>query len=213
MKYLTFLMAGLALIALVLSPLTAHGTQSINTSFRTWEAAAEKLGDRGELFQPTYSAGLKIADKIQVLAFGRSGNTSRTFKYRMTGVNAVYGNFAKGFSVNEKWSGTAWAAIPQVDPASRPVGNVKIKRLESGRTKVITARVFANCNISVHSPEVAPRKSCIKRDVKRFGGYLTMQAESVNSLGATSKTDLIIQSKALTYDQLVRIATGMQKVS
>ena len=213
MKFSRLILISVISVLLLMPTLGAHGAQSVNSSFSTWEKAAAELGIRGNLFKPRYSAGLKLTDRVQVLAFGRTGSHPRSSNYRMTSVRAVYGKFAQGFSVNEKWSGTAWAATPQLDAASRPVGAVKITRLDKGAATKVVAKVFANCNISIYNAEISERTKCGKKDVKRFGGYLTMSIEAENSLGAVRKTDLIIESKKLTYDQLVRIATGMEKVN
>lgn len=118
----------------------------------------------------------------------------------------------RGFSVNEKWAGTAWAAAPQFDSASRPIGSTKVTRLENGNATVVTAKVFANCDISVFNPSLAVRKTCNKNDVKRYGGSLTMRAESVDLFGETRRTDFVIQSEDLTYGQIVAIAANMKKV-
>lgn len=56
------------------------------------------------------------------------------------------------------------------------------------------------------------RKTCNKNDVKRYEGSLTMRAESVDLFGETRRTDFVIQSKDLTYGQLVVIAANMKKV-
>lgn len=213
MKFSRLILIGVVSVSLLVPTLGAQGAQSVNSSFSTWEKAAAELGIRGNLFKPKYSAGLKLTDRVQVLAFGRTGMHPRSSNYRMTSVRAVYGKFAQGFSVNEKWSGTAWAATPQFDAASRPVGAAKITLLDSGTATKVIAKVFANCNISIYNAEISERTKCGKKDVKRFGGYLTMTIEAVNSQGDTRKTDIVIESKKLTYDQLVRIATGMEKVN
>ena len=218
MKFFRLILIGVVSVLLLMPTLgmpalRAQGAQSVNSSFGTWEKAAAELGTRGNLFKPSYSAGLKLTDRVQVLAFGRTGVHPQSSNYRMTSVRAVYGKFAQGFSVNEKWSGTAWAATPQFDAASRPVGAVKITRLDRGTATKVIAKVFANCNISIYNAEIPERSKCGKKDVKRFGGYLTVTLEAENSLGAVRKTDLVIESKKLTYDQLVRIATGMEKVN
>ena len=151
-------------------------------------------------------------DKIQVLAFGRTGNSSRDFNYRKTSVNAIFGGFKRGFSVDQKWSGTAWAAAPQFDSASRPVGTFRVTRIENGRAMKVSAKLFANCDSASRETGTVHRTKCGKLDIKRFGGYLTMKVESENAFGELRGTDLVIQSKGLTFGQLVKIAEGMEKV-
>lgn len=198
---------------LLFAPLqAAQGAQSVNNSFRAWESASSELGFQGNLFKPRFSAGLKLSDKIHVLAFGKTGESSRDYNYRMTSVNAVYGNFSRGFSVDQKWSGTAWAATPQFDLASRPVGTFRASRVENGRLVKVDSRFYANCDTSFEETGTVQRKKCGKRDIRRFGGYATLKLLSINSLGGVRGTDIVIQSKGLSFSQLMRIVRGMEKV-
>ncbi len=213
MKFHKFVPIAAIAFLLLLPTVGAHGSQAVNSSFRTWDGASAELGLRGNLFEPRFTARLKLNDKIQVLAFGRTGASPRDYSYRMTSVNAAYGGFTQGFTVDQKWSGTAWAAVPQLDPISRPIGTFDFMRMENGRPVKAEAKLFANCDISSRETGVVQRKKCSQRDVKRFGGHAIMKLMSTNSVGGVRGTDLVIQSKGLSFSQLMRVVRSMEKVN
>jgi hypothetical protein len=204
MKYSRTVVVGLIISGLLIPQSAAVGSTAVNSRHKSWSAAANALGDRGTLWQPTYAAGLKLGGGVHVIAFGRTGDSKSTYSYKATSVSAGYGKRTRNFSINEKWARTMWAAKSQPDPGQRPIGVVTITMGATGDR--VKASVFANCGIHDSGESTSNKKTCSERDVLRTGGYLTMQSKSTG-------TDLVIQSNGLTYRELLRIASGLRAVN
>jgi hypothetical protein len=184
---------GLVVVGLLISQSVAVASNVLNSRHKSWSAASNTLGDRGTLYQPTFTAGLKISGGVQVIAFGRKGNSTSTYSYASTSVSAAYGKRAKNFNINEKWAKTAWAVKLQPDPSQGRVGAVKIPMGMTG--SMVRAEVFANCG----------DRKCSQRDVMRTGGYLTVKSK-------LTSTDIVIQSNGLTFNELLRVVSGLKPV-
>ena len=213
MKLRSFIFfCALACISTVAIPV-AHGAENINDNYPTWSKASAVLGERGTLYAPTYKAGLSLSDKIQVIAFQRIGQSAATRSYKMTSATGMYGKISKNFILSEKWATSAWAAEPQPDLARRPVGRVTLQREVNGKRVAVKVHIFANCDRNVYVTGEVDRVSCIKRDVLRYGGYLGMRLPASTAGKNATGTDIVIQTKGLTYAQLLRIASGLEEAS
>jgi hypothetical protein len=136
------------------------------------------------------------------LAFKRPTETRQGVKYLSMLITANYSKRLRSFSIMEKRANVKWAARRVADPGQRLVERRTI-RLKDSQTRV-RATIYANC--AVAEPEVAVRSGtrCTKADVKTYGGLLVMKAPA--------KTSIIVESKGLSYSQLVRVARGLKQV-
>lgn len=208
---------------LLFTGLVATGSQAapsnVNESVNTWGKAAAELGVNGSLYQPRYRAGLKQISKIDVLGIKRKGNSPETYTYRQTYAGTTYKKGNKSFSIDEKWADTEWAAEPTTDVASRPVGGtgsagvVTIRLGDPGMKTTVKAKIYANCDVTVYDTGIKDRKTCIKRDVKRYGGTLVMTAKPASTMTEPGRTTVVIDSVGLTYAQLIKIASNLKQVS
>jgi hypothetical protein len=76
--------------------------------------------------------------------------------------------------------------------------------------------VFANCfpQPADADPKPVPKRyRCEKSDVKKTGGVLIMTARPPSQMTAPGNTSIVMQSKGLTYKQLVAAARSLQQVA
>lgn len=196
------------MISSALFPLSANAATTVSGKFANWASAARELGVGGGLYQPQYRAGLKQDGPIEVLAFGGGSNPARP--YAQTSAAASFGNTNRNFIIDQKWANTKWAASPTVNPARRPVGKVKLT-LDSGAK--VSAIVYANCNVAVADESLPTRKKCLPRHVLAFGGSLEFETPASWSTSSQARNDVVIRSRGLSYAQLLKIASGLEKVS
>lgn len=185
----------------------------------TWVQAASDLGTAGSLWAPTERLGLPRRGPITVMAENLvvvNGAVRRGGELLpATGVSARYGTNARGFTILEKWADTAWALDPSWSWHAAPVGTVRIPLLprDPDMPNTVTARVFANCWKPASTSPSEPPKAfrCTTDDVQRYGGYLTLTAKPASTMTAPGRTSVWIESTGLAYDDLVRIARGLQQ--
>ena len=187
---------------------TASATEAVSGKFANWNSAAAELGFNGGLYQPQSRVGLRQDGPIEVLAFGGGNKSARP--YAQTSVTASYGNTNKNFIIDQKWTSTSWAARPTVNPARRLVGKAKV-RLDSGVQ--IPVVVYANCNINVIDTTNPPRKKCLKRDVLAYGGSVELQVPPAGSANSNGRNDVVIRSKGLSYADLLKVVSGLKRVT
>lgn len=186
----------------VVVPTSSFAAKAVVDSYATWQKAARALEPADVLYRPTFRAGLKQNSRIDVLAFKRPTETRQGVKYLSMLITANYSKRLRSFSIMEKRANVKWAARRVADPGQRLVERRTI-RLKDSQTRV-RATIYANC--AVAEPEVAVRSGtrCTKADVKTYGGLLVMKAPT--------KTSIIVESKGLSYSQLVRVARGLKQV-
>lgn len=195
-------------------PTAAAGTPTpsvaeTNTTVATWAEAAALLGIDGSLWEPTKTLGLEMSDQIEVLV---QPQFSPVLQY----VGARYGTTEKGFRISEKWADAGWAADPVTDIRALPVKAKPIKLGDPDTPATIEVRVVAYCNTGAESPDAEPPAAdatCKKKDVKKFGGQLTMTAQPSSTMTSPGDTTVVIDVQGLTFKQLLKIARNLQQVS
>lgn len=186
----------------------ASATEAVSGKFANWSSAAAELGFNGGLYQPQSRVGLRQDGPIEVLAFGGGNKSARP--YAQTSVTASYGNTNKNFIIDQKWTSTSWAARPTVNPARRLVGKAKVT-LDSGVQ--IPVVVYANCNINVIDATTPPRKKCLKRDVLAYGGSVELQVPPAGAANPSGRNDVVIRSRGLSYADLLKVVSGLKRVT
>ena len=186
----------------VVVPTSSFAAKAVVDSYATWQKAARALEPADVLYRPTFRAGLKQNSRIDVLAFKRPTETRQGVKYLSMLITANYSKRLRSFSIMEKRANVKWAARRVADPGQRLVERRTI-RLNDSKTRVRTT-IYANCAIAELGVAVQPGTRCTKADVKTYGGLLVMKAPA--------KTSIIVESKGLSYSQLVRVARGLKQV-
>ena len=186
----------------VVVPTSSFAAKAVVDSYATWQKAARALEPADVLYRPTFRAGLKQNSRIDVLAFKRPTETRQGVKYLSMLITANYSKRLRSFSIMEKRANVKWAARRVADPGQRLVERRTI-RLNDSKTRV-RATIYANCAIAELGVAVQPGTRCTKADVKTYGGLLVMKAPA--------KTSIIVESKGLSYSQLVRVARGLKQV-
>jgi hypothetical protein len=194
--------AGMAVaMGLFVAPPAAAATDT-DTRVGSWNAAASQLGTAGSLWQPTWSAGLARSQKIRVIAdnltFANAAVTGGD-----TYAGGRYGSRDRVLWVDEKWADTGWAAEPVTNTSTAKVGTARIPLGSPGMRVAVTATVYANCM----------RQRCTRADVLASGGTLTMTARPASTMTAPGNTSIVLRSRGLTYNQLLRVARSLQQVS
>jgi hypothetical protein len=179
---------------------------------RTWAGAAQLAGEDGSLWQPTFRAGVKRSGPISVTTdtFPNDGDPQQAMA-----VFASYGNNQRGFTILQKYAETAWAADPEPNRAAAPVGTFTVRLGDPDTSIAIRAEVSANCYLPkdlLNPPPPPSNLRCSKADVKRYGATLTMTAKPPSTMTAPGTTDVVIQSRGITFKQLMHIASSLQQI-
>ncbi len=205
------LLSGVLVFLMVMVGVAPPASADTQTA-RTWAGAAQLAGEDGSLWQPTYRAGLKRSGPISVTTdtFPNDGDPQQAMA-----VFASYGNNKRGFTILEKFADTAWAADPEPDRAAAPLGTFTVRLGDPDTSIAIRAEVSANCYLPKDLVNPAPPPSnfrCSKADVKRYGATLTMTAKPPSTMTAPGTTDVVIQSRGISFKQLMRIASNLQQI-
>lgn len=184
--------------SLLLSSPIARASEDVVRATVTYADADRALNGQFLLWSPTYTAGLKRVREIDVLAY-RQGRSRATF------VGSTYGTRAPSFTLAQKGSASPWAATPVQHSSERLVETIPLRIGPAGAQRPARARVYANCGID----ENAATRRCERGDVARFGGALVLMARTTSG-GVPQATDIRIDSNGLTYQELVRVARGLQ---
>ena len=195
---------------------TAHAAQSTQDVVRgstNYGRAVAALDDETVLWRPTYTAGLRRSGPIDVIAYGSAGK-------RATFAGSTYGKRVPSFTLAQKAAQTRWAAVPVEQDSAGLVKSERIRIGRPGATRVVRARIFANCrgadssasDSASDSTVGAASRRCSRADVARFGGVAEVLARTTVS-GEPRATTVRIDSNGLSYRQLVRVARGLVPVS
>lgn len=198
-------LSSLALGSVGLAPTASAETQTA----RTWAGAAALAGPEGSLWQPTFRAGLKRSGPITVAQenFDEGGQAMS--------VSATYGDNTRGFTVLETYDGFSMALDAEPNRSDAPVGTFTVRLGDPGTSIAVRARVSANCwePEDTTNPTPAPKNfRCSKTDVRKYGATLQMTATPPSTMTAPGTTDVIIQSRGISFRQLMRIASSLQQV-
>ena len=186
----------------VVVPSSSFAAKAVVDSYATWQKAARALEPADVLYRPTFRAGLKQNSRIDILAFKRPSETHQRVKYSSMLITVNYSKRLRSFSIMEKRANVKWAARRVADPGQRLVERRMI-RLNDSQTKV-RVTIYANCAGAAPEETVRPGTRCKRSDVKSYGGLLIMKAPA--------KTSIIVESKGLSYSELVAVARGLKQV-
>ena len=186
----------------VVVPSSSFAAKAVVDSYATWQKAARALEPADVLYRPTFRAGLKQNSRIDILAFKHLTETDQRVKYSSMLITVNYSKRLRSFSIMEKRANVKWAARRVADPGQRLVERRTI-RLNDSKTRV-RATIYANCALAELGVAVQPGTRCTKADVKTYGGLLVMKAPA--------KTSIIVESKGLSYSELVAVARGLKQV-
>jgi hypothetical protein len=207
------------LIAVGGLPATAHGagrTQAdVQQKVASWDSAAARLGLAGSLWEPVQTVGLPQTGRISVIA-GNLAFADGAVAAGDTFAGARYGTASRGLRISEKWASTGWAAEPAFSTSMAKVRSVVVPLGLPGTKVALTADVYANCfpQPADRNPRPIPaRFRCSRGDVVRTGGVLMMTARPASQMMSQGDTTILIESTGLTFDQLVRVARGLQQVA
>jgi hypothetical protein len=212
-------LVGSATVALVLAtavaPASADSSLDVSTKTTTWDGAASMLGTAGSLWDPVRTAGLSRTTPITVAGDGLTvSNGSVTSGETFAGTR--YGRGPRSFQISEKWAATGWAAEPAFTTSMARVGTVRIPLGLPGTRIRVAATVYANCfpQPADSDPQEIPAGfRCTQADVLTTGGVLTMTARPASTMAAPGSTSIVIQTRGLTYQQLLSIASSLEQVA
>lgn len=203
-----------AVAALSISLAAPAGAVDTRTTATSWDQAVAQLGIAGSLWRPARTAGLPMRGAISVitdnLVFANGAPTAGD-----TYAGVEYGTRKRGFTIMEKWANTGWAADPSVSTERAPVGTVRIALGEPGTQITVAARIQSDCFAQPDDadPKPLPRGfRCTKADVLKHGGILTMTARPSSTMTAPGNTTVVIETRGLTYTQLLAIARSLVQV-
>lgn len=200
---------GSVLVSLVVFGGVVTPASADTQNARTWAGAAQLAGDDGSLWQPTYRAGVKRSVPLEV-----AQETYDQGQQAMA-VFASYGDNTRGFTILEKYDGYAWALDAEPNRSAAPLGTFTVRLGDPDTSIAIKARVSANCwePEATTNPTLPPKNfRCTKADVKRYGATLTMIAKPPSTMTAPGTTEVIIQSRGISFTQLMRIASNLQQI-
>ncbi len=195
-------------LATSLAPVAAVAAEDVVRGSSNYGRAVAALDDETVLWRPTYTAGLRRNGPIDVIAYGSAGK-------RATFAGSTYGKRVPSFTLAQKAAQTRWAAAPIEQETAGLVKSERIRIGRPGATRVVRARIFANCRgvdssaADAASGAASPR--CSRADVARFGGVAEVLARTTVS-GDPRATTVRIDSNGLSYRQLVRVARGLVPV-
>lgn len=131
-------------------------------------------------------------------------------------VSATYGNNTRGFSILETYDGFTSALDAMPDRSAAPVGTFTVRLGDPDTSIEVKARVSANCWEPDYTPNPTPPPKtfrCSQADVKKYGATLEMTAKPASTMTAPGTTDVIIQSRGISFTQLMRIASSLQQIT
>jgi len=196
-------------LATSVAPVPAVAAEDVVRGSTNYGRAVAALDDETVLWRPTYTAGLRRNGPIDVIAYGSAGK-------RATFAGSTYGKRVPSFTLAQKASQTRWAAVPVEQDSAGLVKSERIRIGRPGATRVVRARIFANCrgadSSASDSTVGAASRRCSRADVARFGGVAEVLARTTVS-GEPRATTVRIDSNGLSYRQLVRVARGLVPVS
>lgn len=199
LKTVASVVACLTTISVVVAP-ASRAAEDVVRATTSYTAADRALGGDVLLWEPTYTAGLRRAGEIDVVAYP-SGTSRATF------VGSTYGKRVPSFTLAQKGAQNPWAVRPVEHPSERLIETISIQIGPPGAKRPARARIYANCNRVGR----APGNRCERGDVARFGGALVLVARSTSE-DSSRATNVRIDSSGLSYQRLVRIATGLRPV-
>ncbi len=211
----TLLAAGGLLLTGASGATAADSSLDINEKASSWDMAASRLGTAGSLWEPSTTANLDRTRQVSVIA----DNLAFADGVAIAGdtyAGTRYGKGKRSLLVSEKWANTGWAAEPAYTTSMARVGSVNVRLGEPGTQITVRARVFANCfpQPSDADPTPVPKRfRCEKSDVKKTGGVLIMTARPPSQMTAPGTTSIVMQSKGLTYKELVAAARSLEQVA
>jgi len=196
-------------LATSVAPVPAVAAEDVVRGSTNYGRAVAALDDETVLWRPTYTAGLRRNGPIDVIAYGSAGK-------RATFAGSTYGKRVPSFTLAQKAAQTRWAAVPVEQDSAGLVKSERIRIGRPGATRVVRARIFANCrgadSSASDSTVGAASRRCSRADVARFGGVAEVLARTTVS-GEPRATTVRIDSNGLSYRQLVRVARGLVPVS
>ena len=196
-------------LATSVAPVPAVAAEDVVRGSTNYGRAVAALDDETVLWRPTYTAGLRRNGPIDVIAYGSAGK-------RATFAGSTYGKRVPSFTLAQKASQTRWAAVPVEQDSAGLVKSERIRIGRPGATRVVRARIYANCrgmdSSASDSTVGAASGRCSRADVARFGGVAEVLARTTVS-GEPRATTVRIDSNGLSYRQLVRVARGLVPVS
>jgi hypothetical protein len=213
----------------------------VDDSFKSYNAAAQLLDGAAVEYKPTYTAGLNRSGRI-VVAIDNLLLTEGKIAGGETYIGARYGTREEKFTVHQKVGGTNWNSderdlffcagiemcnrwwedFPTLYPEWDIVEYIKITLGEPGEESTVTARVFAKC-IGKSSGSQSQKKNagrCEKSDVAD-GAIISYAVKGTESDrknrdedgGVMARTNIVIESKGLSYSELRSVAESMTPVS
>lgn len=204
-----------SLLAGLMTPGVAAAAEDVVRGSTNYGKAVAALDDGTVLWRPTYTAGLRRKGPIDVIAYGGAGK-------RATFAGSTYGKRVPSFTLAQKAAQTRWAAEPIEHETTALVRSERIRIGSSGNTRVVRARIFANCRQPDSARASQPTQTtqptqrapmrCSPADVARFGGVAQVLARTTVG-GEPRVTTVRIDSNGLSYRQLLRVASGLVPVA
>lgn len=187
----------------------------LRTSTATWDVAAARLGTAGSLWEPHRTLGLERTRRITVIGDGITvANGAVTGGVTFAGTR--YGRGARSVWLAQKWADTGWAAEPAVSTSRALVRTVRLALGPRGMRILVPARVYADCieqPVDRDPRPVPARARCSRADVLRYGGTVEFTARPSSTMTAPGNTTVVLQSRGLTYSQLLRVAGSLEQVA
>ena len=210
-----------AAAALAITPAQAVPSPFFEAKATSWSQAAAQLGTAGSLWEPTRRLGLQRRGTVNVYAENLTivnGSVVRGGDALPgTAAAAQYGTNRRGFDIVQKWANTTWSLGIADSWQQAPVSTARVNLMphDPDRPNTVTVRIFANCWRPNSTRPAEPPRSfrCSQADVQRFGGVMTLTARPVSTMTAPGNTTIRVSSNGLTYNQLLRIASGLQQVT
>lgn len=214
----------------------------VDDSFKSYNAAAQLMDGAAVVYKPTNTAGLKRVGKIDVATDDLLVTDGR-IAGGDTYIGARYGTKEKKFMVHEKVGGTNWSSdegelffcagiemcnrnwwrdFPTINPEWDSVGTLQLTFGEPDEESTVTARVFAKCNEKPSGSQSQEEEAgrCEKSDVVDGAiiSYTVMGTEGDRKNRdkddqVMASTNIVIDSKGLSYSELISVAESMTPVS
>ncbi|MCX6422155.1 MAG: hypothetical protein NT180_07285 [Actinobacteria bacterium] len=209
----------------------------VDHSHKRYTAAAQLMDGAAVVYHPTYTAGLKMTSQVKVVSEDLQVIKGKIAGGK-TYVGASYGTEDRGYTIHEKLVGTYWpsdeeeiffcAGIEMCNPwmldliqigwpemeSWGKVGKVKLTVGAPGEKSTVTAQVYAQCGVmsSTSQAQEAEELRCKKSDVVNGGliSYTVKKSGSGRNNRAATGTHVVIDSRGINYNELTKIAEGVQ---